>query len=257
VTDIPMVTLSRRRTKIEIGIVLGLSLGFSGVTAFVSLLQTLTAPGGLRGATETLNPTQAPGRPWFALTDSILDIIYPLIAVALALYLLSNTYRNVPRLLGLDLSRPRRDLLVGVELAALIGIPGLGLYFAARALGLNATIAAAGLPHIWWGIPILVLSAIQNGIYEEVIVVGYLTTRLNELNWRLPTMILASALLRGSYHLYQGFGGFLGNFVMGLIFAFVYRWWGRIAPLIVAHSILDIVSFVGYDLLVNHLSFLR
>jgi membrane protease YdiL (CAAX protease family) len=44
---------------------------------------------------------------------------------------------------------------------------------------------------------------------------------------------------------------------MGTVFALFYRRYGRVAPLIIAHSILDIVSFVGYALFKNHLSFLH
>ena len=68
---------------------------------------------------------------------------------------------------------------------------------------------------------------------------------------------MTSAAIRGSYHLYQGFGGFIGNFVMGLIFGWFYQRTKRVMPLIVAHTILDIVSFVGYALLKDHLTFLR
>ena len=35
-------------------------------------------------------------------------------------------------------------------------------------------------------------------------------------------VIVTSALIRGSYHLYQGFGGFVGNVVMGVIFGWFY-----------------------------------
>ena len=57
-----------------------------------------------------------------------------------------------------------------------------------------------------------------------------------------------SALLRGSYHLYQGLGGFVGNVAMGLIFARLYQRWGRTMPMIIAHSLIDTVAFVGYIL---------
>ena len=48
--------------------------------------------------------------------------------------------------------------------------------------------------------------------------VGFLLTRLRELRWPALNAVLLSAFIRGCYHTYQGVGGFLGNFVMGLIF---------------------------------------
>ena len=60
--------------------------------------------------------------------------------------------------------------------------------------------------------------------------------------------LLAAAVLRGSYHLYQGIGPFFGNVVMGVVFAWCFRRWGRVLPLVVAHTMIDIVSFVGYPL---------
>ena len=80
--------------------------------------------------------------------------------------------------------------------------------------------------------------------------VAYLFARLRDLGWRPWSIIVTSALLRGSYHLYQGFGGFIGNVAMGLLFGWAYQRYGRILPLIVAHWILDIVSFAGYALAV-------
>ena len=242
--------------KQEVLLLLGLSLGASGVSSLISIIQKATVPGGLT-KTVTLNPTYAPGQPWIDFAYHLYDVVFGVMAALMAWHLLARDHRDVPKLLGIDVTRPRLDLLTGAGLAALIGIPGLGLYWAARMLGVNATIQAEALPKVWWGIPMLVLAAIQNAINEEVVVVGYLTTRLQQIGLRIVPIIALSAALRGSYHLYQGVGGFIGNFVMGVIFAFVYRWWGRVLPLIIAHSILDIASFVGYDLLVNHWSFLR
>ena len=63
-------------------------------------------------------------------------------------------------------------------------------------------------------------------------------------------------LIRGSYHLYQGFGGFVGNLVMGIIFGWFYTRTRRVMPLVVAHTILDVVAFVGYALLKDRLGWL-
>jgi membrane protease YdiL (CAAX protease family) len=68
--------------------------------------------------------------------------------------------------------------------------------------------------------------------------------------------LAASAVLRGSYHLYQGLGGFFGNMAMGVVFVLLYRRWGRVGPLVAAHSLIDIVAFVGYVLLAGRVDWL-
>lgn len=238
----------RRRLGVEIWIVLGLSLGKSGVYALVNIIARLTADTSLREQSTALNASQSP-RPYLDLTYQLLSIGFALIPVALALYLLSQNGRSALRRIGLDRARPLRDLGVGFGLAAVIGIPGLGLYVLGRAIGITVDVQAAALNAAWWTIPVLLLSALQNALLEEVIVVGYLMERLRELRWGPVAIIAASALLRGSYHLYQGIGPFFGNVVMGVVFAEYYRRRGRVMPLVVAHTLLDVVAFVGYALL--------
>ena len=64
------------------------------------------------------------------------------------------------------------------------------------------------------------------------------------------------SVLRGAYHLYQGWGGFLGNLLMGVIFGLIYLRWKRVGPLVVAHTTLDIAAFLGYAVLAPRLSWL-
>ncbi|MDT5037982.1 MAG: hypothetical protein QOE03_3167 [Micromonosporaceae bacterium] len=276
----------RRTLRAEVLLVLGVSLGASAAYAVVSLAAKLTAGRPLRQQTATLNPSQAPGRPWLDLTYQLLGIFFALVPALLAIHLLARPTEpastgptrdartdppepardvtaapqhtgTVRALLGIDLRRPRFDLAAGAILAAAIGLPGLGLYLVAKAIGINATVIAAALPPRWWAIPVLVLSAVQNAVLEEVVVVGYLLTRLRQLGWSTVAAVSASALLRGSYHLYQGFGAFIGNAVMGVVFGLFFLRTRRVLPLVVAHAILDVVSFVGYALLAHRLSFLR
>ena len=244
--DRPLVT--RDQLRLEIVIVLLLSLGRSAVYAVVSLVAKLTAGPPLSQQTATLNPSQSP-RPYLDLTYQVLGIFFALVPVLLALYLLSRDRLSPGRDLGIDFRRPAGDAGWGTALAAGIGLPGLLLVYAAAQLGLNAQIVPAALQPVWWAIPVLIIAAMQNAILEEVIVVGYLITRLRTLGWRLPYIVAASAVLRGSYHLYQGFGAFVGNAVMGVVFALFFLRKGRVMPLIVAHSLLDIAAFVGYTLL--------
>jgi len=242
----------RRRLTVEIWIVLGLSLGRSAVYAVVNIIDRMTAGPPLADQSTTLNPTLSP-RPWLDLTYQVLSIAFALVPVALALYLLSANGRSAVRRIGLDLSRPWRDLGIGVGLAALIGLPGLGLYAAARAMGFAVQVQASALDTYWWTVPMLILLALKNALLEEVIVVGYLMERLRDLRWRPSMIVAASALLRGMYHLYQGWGALVGNAVMGLVFAEYYRRKRRVMPLVVAHTIMDMVVFVGYSLLPAHI----
>jgi membrane protease YdiL (CAAX protease family) len=265
---------SRRALRVEIVLVLGVSLGASAVYAMISLIGKLTAGRSLSSQSATLNASRAPGRPWLDLSLQLADVLFGVVPALLAAHLLARDRERaraaldrpwpggpVPTppgtdVLGVRPLRPGFDLATAAGLAAVIGIPGLGLYFAARALGLNATVIPEALPHVWWAVPVLVLSAAQNGLVEEVVVVGYLVTRLRQLDLPLPLVIAASATLRGSYHLYQGFGAFLGNAVMGVVFALFFLRYRRVGPLVVAHTLLDVVAFVGYTLLHGHLSLL-
>jgi len=88
------------------------------------------------------------------------------------------------------------------------------------------------------------------------VMVGYLFTRWAQAGWSTATIVVTSALVRGSYHLYQGFGGFIGNVAMGLILGLVFVRTKRVMPLVVAHTVLDVVAFVGYALLAPHVAWL-
>lgn len=239
--------MSDCRLKAETWIVLGLSLGASGVYSLVSLIRKATEPGGLRDQTATLNSSQDV-RQVFDFVYQVLGIGFALVPVALALYLLSlDPFKeSVRRRLGLDAGRFRFDAGWGAALFLVIGIPGLGLYGIGRLLGITAQIIPAPDISYWWTAPVLILAALQNAILEEVIVVGYLMTRLKGFGWSPAATIVTTAALRGSYHLYQGAGPGLGNFAMGLVFGFWFHRTRQVLPLIIAHTLLDVVAFVGY-----------
>jgi len=247
--------LTRRLLGRETLIVLGLSLGASALYAYISFIGSLTAPKALNTQTANLNGSLAPGRPWLDLSLQLFNIGTALVPVLLVGYLLVREGSSI-RALGFDLTRPGWDLSRALLVAAAIGGSGLALYLGAQASGVNLTVVPSSLPDVWWRIPVLILSATQNAVVEEVIVVGYLLRRLEQLGWSWPASVAASALLRGSYHLYQGVGGFFGNVVMGLVFCLLYRRWRRVAPLATAHALIDTVAFVGYVLLAGHVSWL-
>ncbi len=108
----------------------------------------------------------------------------------------------------------------------------------------------------WWRIPVLILVSFANAWAEEIIVVGFLLTRLHQLRVRPVTALVLSSLLRGTYHLYQGFSAGLGNVVMGLVFGYTWRRTGRLWPLIIAHGVINTVAYVGYALVADQLNWL-
>jgi membrane protease YdiL (CAAX protease family) len=246
---------ARRFLRDETLLVLALSLGASGVSALISFVGSVTKPGGLKDQAATLNASAAPGRPWLDLAWQLFGIATALVPVALVAHLLLREGQGL-RTLGFDRTSRAWDLGRGAAVAAVIGSIGIAFYLAARGLGFNLTVVPEALPPVWWKYPVLILSALQNAILEEVVVVGYLLRRLRQLGWTPGAALLASSVLRGSYHLYQGIGGFVANMVMGVVFVRLYRRWGRVDPLVVAHSLLDIGAFVGYALLAGKVDWL-
>lgn len=237
--------VSRRRISAEILIVLGLSLGASAAYSVVSLANRLTRPEALGDQTTSINNSLS-DRPTFDLIYQLMAIFFDLVPVALVAFLLWQAARPRLERLGIDFTRPGRDALQGVGLALLVGIPGIGVYLGGRALGINVNVVANALDSYWWTIPVLLLSALRAGVTEEVIVIGYLFARLRELGWGKWQIIFTSAVLRGSYHLYQGFGAFVGNFAMGMLFGWLYTRYGRVLPLVIAHTVIDSAIFIGY-----------
>ena len=234
----------------EVLLVLGVSLGQSAVYSLLSIAEKLTRAVPLNQQTTQINTSVTPDRPWLDLSYQLAGIVFPLVPALLALYLLRLSGDR--ERIGFDLSRPWRDAGWGFVIAAGIGIPGIGLYLAARAAGLNTIVAPANLAENWWTVPVLIGLAIMNGVLEEVIIVGFWFTRMRQVGWGVPAVLIVSALIRGSYHLYQGFGGVVGNVAMGLIFGWIYLRAKRVGPLVAAHVVLDVCAFVGYALLAPH-----
>ena len=246
---------TRRLLWWEIIAVFAVSLGGSGLYAFVDLIGSLTATKSLGKQTATLNGSLAPGRPTLDLFLQLTNTLLGVAPVVLALYLIAREGES-PSVIGLDGKHKVQDLLRGAIVAAVIGGIGLAWVLAAFHLGFNLNVVAESLPGVWWRIPVLILSAAQNGLLEEVLVIGFLLRRLDQLGFRSSRAIAISATLRGSYHLYQGFGGFLGNAAMGVVFGLLYRRWGRVTPLVIAHTLIDMGAFIGYAELHGHVSWL-
>jgi membrane protease YdiL (CAAX protease family) len=244
----------RRLVGTEVLVVLTVTLGLSAARSALSLIDALLQPVPLNEQQVALNAPAAQAE----LVDLAAQLLRVLQLVgwgALGGYLLVRAGFAL-RQVGLDARRPGRDALGAAGLAALIGVPGLGLYLLARAIGVSVTIAPSTLDDTWWRLPVLIASAAANSWAEELVMIGYLLTRLRQLGWSENRSVLAAAVLRGGYHLYQGLGGFVGNLVMGLVFGRVWQRTNRLWMLVGAHTLIDVVAFAGYALLAGRVGWL-
>lgn len=252
----PVITDPKERKAIglELLLVFSITLGLSAARSLLSLVDSLLRPEPLAEQQVALNVPQA--------TLELIDLLKQLLSAGqlvgwglLGLYLLWRAGIRLSRI-GLTRRVGLSEFGFGCALAALIGVPGLVLYFVGWQLGVNLAVLPSTLGETWWRPITLTLAAFGNGFAEEVLVVGYLLTRLRQLGVGENASLLVSAVLRGAYHFYQGFGGFVGNLVMGLIFGRIWQRTQRLWPLIIAHTLLDVVAFVGYSLLRDHVAWL-
>ena len=225
----------------EILVVLSLSLLASSVYA---LLDLLAAP--IKGVTAVTFPQ-------VDLSRQLVDLVFALAPVWLVFHLLRRD-GDTPAAIGLGAEPPRVALLSGALLFAIVGLGGLAVYFGAVALGVNRFVVPVPPMGYWWTVPVICLGAAQAALLEEVVALGYLVTRLRQVRVSPYAALAISSLLRGSYHLYQGWGGFLGNVILGVFFGILFLRRGRLWPMVIAHFLLDVGAGVGYLLFHGHIS---
>ena len=111
--------------------------------------------------------------------------------------------------------------------------------------GVASTMSSVQVIAPGMGIPVAIVVAVINPVFEEIFVAGYLITALRAK--RSPLFALnVSIAIRLLYHIYQGPLGVIVTVPMGLIFASWYVQRGRLWPLIVAHVLLDLVGLLAY-----------
>ncbi len=248
----------RERPGLELLAVLGVSFGMSGIYALLSFVRsqvTINHGVGFSKVQATVNAAGASRFQWLDVLDRLADVLHGLLPAFLAIVLLLRSPGGPGLGIGLDRLR-LREVAQGCGFAVLIGAPGLGLVYVARTLGLNAQLVVTDFPDVWYRIPVLVLDAFQDGAAEEFVVCAFVLTRLRQLGWSNPRALAAGAVLRGSYHLYQGYGGFIGNAVMGVVFGWWFQRTRRVVPLVIAHFVIDAASFIGYIYLHDKVSWI-
>jgi membrane protease YdiL (CAAX protease family) len=93
-----------------------------------------------------------------------------------------------------------------------------------------------------WPAPFfLFLSFIPSGVYQELLMRGYLITRLEDL-WASKWVAFAiSCILFGAWHLYEGGEGTVVSTAVGAVFGLLFLRYRRVWPLAAAHAALNIL----------------
>lgn len=82
-----------------------------------------------------------------------------------------------------------------------------------------------------------------NACYEELIVRAYLMTEVQYLTNRWSIAVIVSVLLQTSYHLYQGLQAASLLLIIFTVFALFFAKWKKVTPIIIAHFLIDFMSF--------------
>ena len=250
----------RFRWGVELALIAAVSLGQSAIYAILRLVDISTR-GPISDSQAKLNTSESV-RPLFDLVYQLLGIGFAVVPVVLALWFMArdrDTDPSIPSLrtrMGwpVNLRGWMVHVLWGAGLFVVIGAGTLGVYFLGRTLGVTAQIMPNNLGAYWWTVPVLILHAIKNGVLEEVLLLGYATDRLHKMRISPWVAIISLALFRGSYHLYQGIGPFVGNVIMGLLFGYLYFFGprsirGSVMPFVWAHTFIDVVGFIAPGIL--------
>lgn len=135
------------------------------------------------------------------------------------------------------------------------GLVGIGLFLLAWAVGwlvvtpfemgraeepIDKMMAEATLT-----LPVIVLAALVNGLFEEMFLLGFLARALR--GFGLAVALGVPTLVRLSYHLYQGPLGALWVVAVGLVFTVYYARSVQLWPPVFAHMLWDIVPFLLRD----------
>jgi uncharacterized protein len=134
--------------------------------------------------------------------------------------------------------------------AALAGVPlfviFLLIYWIAMTMVLMVFPAARTvwafrtIPHA--PLALMIVFFAVNSLFEELVVTAYVTESLKDHG--AAVVISTSTLLRFAYHLYQGPLASLSIIPLGLVFATLYWQRRTLWPLMVAHTITNIVTYV-------------
>ena len=245
----PVPATQRRRLVLELLLVLAIFPLPYAISAIVDLVSDVLGNGpGQR------TPILIKGHAAASFPFELLLIMLPLAAAGLVAYLLT-----VPgpfgadakaqgegglKALGLDKLNWRGDLALVIAVFVFCElIPIYGGSYVLHAIGVHSVTPGTGHAPGYFVI-LDVVNGLTSGIVEEIVVLGFLVRRLEQLNLPSWAVVAIAVAVRGSYHLYYGWG-VLPILVWATVTVILYRRWRRLAPFIIVHMLWDSSLFVA------------
>jgi len=96
------------------------------------------------------------------------------------------------------------------------------------------------------GLLLLALAIAANSVAEELVTRSFMIHRLEKLSKSKAWAVWGSSLLFASYHVYEGSAAALTILFVGLVFGFYFVANRRIAPLIIAHTLYNLIASQTY-----------
>ena len=186
--------------------------------------------------------TVVPGHPLSNLLLGILSYLAVAAVVPLALLLLARTGQK-PATLGLGYPRFGADIWPGLGLAAASFVAEYVLLvpFVILIGKHSSVVNSTKIGHVpAYYVVYALTTAATTAIAEEVVVNGYLITRLEQFGWTPERALILSLTLRTSYHVYYGLGFFL-TVPFGYLVTRSFQKHHRLNRPIAAHFIFDAV----------------
>jgi membrane protease YdiL (CAAX protease family) len=240
----PVAARQRRRLIAEVLLVLAVFPFPYVVSALVHLSNALVGNGaGVRTSVVIA------GHARLSFPFEFLIVVMPLAAAGLAWFLLSAPGSSERpsdgglRAIGLDRGNVRGDLALLVVLFVFAFVlPIFGGNVILRLLHIAVVSPGTGNAPTYYTL-ISVAGGITAGIVEEIVVLGYLVRRLEQLGYSSSKVLFLAVAVRGSYHLYYGWG-VLPILVWATVSVLAYRRYRRLLPFIVVHALWDSSLFV-------------
>jgi len=205
---------------------------------------TLVTRHALGGGSPNPIPNLVPGHLAANLVFATLSYLSVASVVPIALLLLARTGQR-PAILGLGLPGWSSDIWPCIGLIAatfgasfLLAIPFTSLV--RNHPGLLNPVEVGHVSHYY--VIYLVVLSLTTAVAEEVLVNGYLLTRLDQLGWKPWPALILSLILRTSYHVYYGLG-FIFTIPFGYFMTRSFQKNRRLTRPILAHFVWDAALF--------------